>query len=314
MKLVSIIMSVYNEKQDWLKKSIESILNQTYDNFEFIIILDNPNNFEAIKLINLYMNNDNRVVFLQNSRNIGLSESLNKGIRIAKGEYIARMDADDISVLDRIEKQVKYIEKNNIELVSSNIIYVNEEEKEIKRSNFKNGSHTENKKLIMEYDSFIHPTWLLKKRIIDKIGCYRKVNSAEDYDLICRILVNNYKCFVIDEYLLYYRVRENGITNSNKFRQIYETERIKNEYAKSLITNKNYINKMNFDKFDANDFEKFCNSIKKIKKAKEYKKQKKNFKYYIYVIESIIKYNKRLVLKLNIVLAKWSITIKSKLK
>src|SRR5690348_17026682 len=106
-------MSVYNEQDDWLKQSIESILNQTYQYFEFIIVLDNPNNKAAKRLLERYQQIDNRIKLIYNEENIGLTNSLNKALEVAKGTYIARMDADDISDPRRFEIQYNYFKDHN---------------------------------------------------------------------------------------------------------------------------------------------------------------------------------------------------------
>ena len=100
--LVSIIMSVYNS-EDYLKEAIDSILGQTYANLEFIII-DDASTDRSLDIVKSY--NDKRILLIKNEVNIGLAASLNKGIEIARGKYIARMDSDDISLPERCEKQV----------------------------------------------------------------------------------------------------------------------------------------------------------------------------------------------------------------
>ncbi|HDL4956660.1 TPA: glycosyltransferase, partial [Mannheimia haemolytica] len=97
-KKISVVMSTYNEPVEWVEKSIRSILNQTYDNIEVIVICDNPDNKGIVDLLNLIKEGDNRVVLHFNERNKGLIYSLNKAINLSSGEYIARMDADDISL------------------------------------------------------------------------------------------------------------------------------------------------------------------------------------------------------------------------
>ncbi|MEW8956830.1 glycosyltransferase family 2 protein, partial [Clostridium sp.] len=109
---ISIIMAAYNETRQWLSKAIESILNQSYRDFEFIIILDNPKNQELKDLITEYLKKDGRIKFFINEENLGLIKSLNKGIKEAKGEYIGRMDADDICYLNRLQVQLDFLESN----------------------------------------------------------------------------------------------------------------------------------------------------------------------------------------------------------
>lgn len=104
--LVSVIMTNYNTPKDYLRQAIESILNQTYTDFEFIII-DDASTDDSLSVIESYK--DDRIVILKNKENIGLTKSLNIGLGICKGEFIARMDSDDISEPQRFEKQVEFL-------------------------------------------------------------------------------------------------------------------------------------------------------------------------------------------------------------
>src|SRR5690625_452840 len=97
---ITVLMSIYNEDMLWLRDSIESILNQTYQNFEFIIINDNPSNDINKVILKEYIKKDNRIKIIENDTNLGLTLSLNKGLRESTGLYIARMDADDIAHKD----------------------------------------------------------------------------------------------------------------------------------------------------------------------------------------------------------------------
>ena len=111
--LVSVIMSNYNTPEEFLRASIESVLNQTYSNFEFIIV-DDCSTDNSLEIIKSYQ--DERIVVLENKENLGITKSLNRGLEIAKGEYVARMDADDISFPKRFETQVEYL-KNNPQVI-----------------------------------------------------------------------------------------------------------------------------------------------------------------------------------------------------
>ena len=124
---ISVIMSVYNEKKEWLQMSINSILNQSFKNFEFIIVLDNPDNIELKAVLEQFAAKDSRIKLIYNKKNMGLVYSLNSALKVAKGEYIARMDADDISELDRLEVQYNYFEQNpDIDFVSGFIRIIDE--------------------------------------------------------------------------------------------------------------------------------------------------------------------------------------------
>lgn len=102
---VTVLMAEYNTKEEELRKSIESILNQTYENFEFLII-DDCSDKKSEQIIKSY--NDDRIKFYRNEENLGLAKSLNKGLELASTDYIVRMDTDDIAHIDRIEKQINF--------------------------------------------------------------------------------------------------------------------------------------------------------------------------------------------------------------
>lgn len=218
--LISIVMSTYNESEKELKEAIESMLNQTYNNFEYIIILDNPENKEHIQIINDYCLKDKRIKFIINEKNIGLALTLNKGIKYSNGQYIARMDADDISMNNRLEKQLNYMEENKqIDILSTNKIDINSNNEVI---NVASSLPTEDTKIkkILEITSIIaHSGAFFRKESIEKIGCYRNFPASQDYDLWLRASYFGLKFAIIDEPLIKYRIRDNNITNTNPLKQ-----------------------------------------------------------------------------------------------
>ncbi|UOQ50327.1 glycosyltransferase [Gracilibacillus caseinilyticus] len=221
--LISVIMSTYNENRSELFDSINSILNQSYKNLEFIIVLDKPDNFEIKKILDEFKINDSRIKVIFNKKNLGLAESLNEGIYTAKGTFLARMDADDIAFPDRIEKQLNYIKNYDFDMISTNRIDIDESGKEIsnKSSLPKN---SEIHKLLPVGNFINHPTVFIKKEVIKKVGGYRNFKSAQDYDLWLRLLSSGYKIGILDEPLLYYRIRNQGISQSDKYRQFLFTQ------------------------------------------------------------------------------------------
>lgn len=132
---ISVLTTVYNGER-FLKETIESVLNQTFKNFEYIIVNDGSTD-NTKKIIKEYMNKDNRIVYLENEINKGfdnLHNILNMGLKIAKGKYAAILDGDDISHSQRLEKQFNYLESNlHIFLVGSSAIYIDEKGTEIRR-------------------------------------------------------------------------------------------------------------------------------------------------------------------------------------
>ena len=112
MPQISVIKSVYKEPLDWMAQSIDSILNQIYSDFEFLIVDDNPTDDKLIYFLNDYQKKDSRIKIIVNEQNVGLTKSLNIAIKQAQGKYIARMDADDISCKNRFQVQYDYMEQH----------------------------------------------------------------------------------------------------------------------------------------------------------------------------------------------------------
>ena len=114
---ISVIMSIYKEPTEWIRQSIDSILGQSFRDFEFIIVNDNPFREENSLLLEDYMRKDSRIIVITNETNLGLTKSLNRALEKARGEFIARMDADDISSLKRFEKQITFL-KNHPSIIA----------------------------------------------------------------------------------------------------------------------------------------------------------------------------------------------------
>ena len=212
--LISVIMSVYNS-DEYLELSIDSILNQTYKDFEFILI-DDGSTDRSVEICKRYADADSRIIFLQNEKNLGLGESLNKGIKIAKGEYIARQDADDISTLDRFEIQLKYaLENKHIDMIGSNcyVIDINGE------TVFKDTSFSKEANfidaLLNERAIFPHGSAFLKKDKLIEAGLYDpRFYYTQDGELWLRLITRGATAHVIEEPLYYYRV--SPIANGNR--------------------------------------------------------------------------------------------------
>ena len=233
--MISVIMSTYKEYERLLRESIESILNQTYRDFEYIIILDYPDNDVHKSVIEEYALKDDRIHFYINEKNMGLTDSLNRGLSLCHGEYIARMDADDISLPDRLERQMKYLEKNHYDLIGGITEMINE-----------NGSllysiksvPTDPKKInkALRYSQCIaHPTWLGRKEVFEKNAGYRHMPLCEDYDFTLRAVLNGFVISNLNEAVLKYRMTSNSISRSNLFEQYLYMSYITNEYKNKGI-------------------------------------------------------------------------------
>lgn len=180
--LVSVIMSVYKEPVEWLRQSIDSILYQTFKDFEFIIISDNPSYIEGNSLLKKYAEKDSRIILVFNEENIGLTKSLNKGLGIAKGKYIARMDADDVSLKDRLEVQVEYLMAHKeISVCGMGIIFMGQSKFCKKHYPVE---HDDVCNYMLFENPFAHPVVMYRKIVNGWAVRYdESINKAQDYKL-----------------------------------------------------------------------------------------------------------------------------------
>lgn len=235
-ELISVIMSAYNEKIEWFEKSIRSILNQSYKNIELILIVDNPNNTDLIKLAKKYEKDDRRVRLIINKENRGLVYCLNKGLKISKGKYIARMDADDISNVERLMIQKRYFDNDdNIVLIGTQANFIDEYGTVLDKEDKVPTKYIIIKNLIRYRNVFYHPSIMFKREAVINIGGYRDIKYAEDYDLITRILMQGYKVENLEECLLSYRLRRNSISRTNVKIQLNSEKFIKKNYKNNDI-------------------------------------------------------------------------------
>lgn len=210
-------MSVYKEPIDWLRATVESILNQTFADFNYIIIVDNPDNIEAINVLNEYASKDSRIQIYVNGKNMGLVKSLNRGLQYCDSEIVARMDADDIAHLDRFEKQLKYMLEMDYDIIGAdyNIFHDDVIERTAR------GPYTDEVcKKILRYESCVaHPLWMVRKEVYDKLQGYREIDSCEDLDFLIRAAIAGYKIGNAPHVLLEYRNNPNSITHEKTAKQ-----------------------------------------------------------------------------------------------
>lgn len=207
--LVSVIMPVFNGEK-YLHDAIESILNQSFSDFEFIIINDGStdSSFQIIKCFN-----DDRIKVID-QKNLGLIHSLNNGLNIAKGKWIARMDADDIAYPNRLEEQIKYIDEK-IAVIGCQAIIINSNGQKIGETRFDQNSEIIYKKLLRLQSSIIHPGALINKEKLLIVGGYdQKMKFSEDFDLWIR-LSRIGKLININKSLLSLRKHDSNISKIN---------------------------------------------------------------------------------------------------
>lgn len=223
LPLVSVIMPVFNA-QKYVASAIRSILNQKYKNFELIIIDDHSID-GSLQILNKFK--DHRIRVIKNKQNVGVTKSLNKGFKLANGEFIARMDADDISLPTRLERQITFIQRHpDVGVIGTNIEIINESGKLLlnKKTNFQENVYS----ALAFSNPILHPTVFMRKNIIKKYGGYDEtLNGAEDYDLWLR-LSRYTKVVNLPEVLLHYRLHIQGVSYK-------DIERIQTAFLKTQI-------------------------------------------------------------------------------
>ncbi|MCD4711905.1 MAG: glycosyltransferase [Clostridiales bacterium] len=200
--VISVIMGVYN-CESTIKRSIESILNQTYSDWE-LIICDDYSTDQSYMIANEYAHKYENITVIKNESNKGLAYTLNKCLEVAKGKYIARMDSDDISLNTRFEKQIEFLQKNKeYEVVGSSVILYDDSGD----ISIRNTIEIPNKYDLIKTVPFIHPTIMIYKEIYDNLNGYtvsKRTRRGQDADFWFKFYSNGYKGYNIQEPLLKY--------------------------------------------------------------------------------------------------------------
>lgn len=217
---VTVVMSVYNGEST-VCKAIESILQQSFKDFEFIII-DDGSSDGTPAILEEYKKKDNRIVFVSQSRK-GLTYSINHALKIAKGKYILRQDADDISLSERIKRQLEYIEENNLDIVSSYAYLVNRRGAFLKIIKSPSG-HSEIVRALEKYNCILHPALMFRKEAATSIGSFNEhFELAQDYEFYLRGILNGLKFGVIPEPLVQMTFNASSLTVQKRRQQLLYT-------------------------------------------------------------------------------------------
>lgn len=234
MPEISVIMGVYNSpNKSILKQAIESILNQTFTDFEFIIC-DDGSIDDTFDFLLEYKKKNKKIILIKNKKNSGLAATLNHCLKYANGVYIARMDGDDISRPDRLEKEINFLKNNSAYgFVGSEIKLIDEysgvwgKRDLIREPKSKDFLFTQ---------PFVHASVLVKKEIYDKVNGYRvskETLRAEDYDLFMRLYSLGIVGYNLEEYL--YLVREDkNAYRRRKYRYRFDEAKVRYIGFKSL--------------------------------------------------------------------------------
>ncbi|MDR2977516.1 MAG: glycosyltransferase [Streptococcaceae bacterium] len=229
---ISVLMTIFEEPIEWVKLSIESLAEDLDLGDEVIVIVDNPM-YSFINQLEYIVSKDERFSVYINEKNIGLSKSLNRAFQVAKGLFIARMDADDVVIKGRFSKSLSYLQKNSLDFVSTGIIEIDKNGEPINQisSNF---SYVGNNNLIksLKYQNMLwHPTWLIRREVFEKNDGYRDIFGAEDYDFIVRALLSGFSIGVLQKPLLYKRISSKAISGKYAYVQFLNAELIRKQLS-----------------------------------------------------------------------------------
>lgn len=229
MPKVSVIMPAYNAEK-YIKEAIDSILSQTFQDFEFIILNDCSQD-DTENIILSYQ--DDRIVYLRNEKNMGVAATLNRGLVVAKGEYIARMDSDDISLPDRLAKQAAYLDSHPDVAILGTALERFGEDIPAQLRSF--SSDPQQMKIALFFScGLAHPTIMMRAAVIQSLGGYDLAyEGLEDYELWCRV-TRQHQVTALPEVLFRYRVHAGQVTRNPSEKYLSRMRSLKNRQLAEL--------------------------------------------------------------------------------
>lgn len=262
MPKISVILPVYNSEK-YLIDSLESLSKQTFRDFEIIAINDGSTD-GSLEILKKYASNEPRLRIISRE-NKGITKTLNEGIELSKGEYIARMDADDICYPLRFEKQLEYLAENELDVCGTKYERI--------------GTQTGIPNLPIDCNdcyfhlllgsAMAHPSILIKSSVLKKYKYSENFKYAQDYELWCRMAINKVKMGNVPEVLLKYRYSSNNISGSKKNEQIYFASSAGKNYWHNVSISKGIPYPVCVIDLLNNDFEDLKNSLRSLLKLQE---------------------------------------------
>ena len=230
---ISLIMSVYNG-EDYIGEALDSVLGQSFAEWELVVINDCSTDSTG-EILKKYEELDQRIKVHTNETNLRLPSSLNKALSLSNGKYIARMDADDICLPDRLEKQYAFMEENPDVALSS-----------CRFMTLKNGVISSGgcggrcdfesiKGLLLVTNPILHPGIIAKAEVIKKLGYDKNFTCTEDMELWTRFVINGYKVEILPEYLMIYRLHDKQITGTTLKTQREEIKTVQKAYFSHVL-------------------------------------------------------------------------------
>ncbi|MDB3972300.1 glycosyltransferase [Candidatus Thioglobus sp.] len=240
---ISVVMSVFNGER-YLEDSIKSILNQSYRDIEFIIINDGSTDC-TLEIIKRYQNADNRIILID-QENMGLTKSLNVGLKHVTGDYVARMDADDISTPDRFTLFLKFMRiNNNVSIYTTPALMINKNETSMRviPNYFRRNGF--NQVMLNYHNSLIHGALIIKTNLIKKFKYNEAFGYSQDFELYHRLMRNKHSISYDKNNITYkLRIHTNSISNTHSseqlklYRQIFNDNNLK--FYEVTLLNKVY--------------------------------------------------------------------------
>jgi len=241
---VTIFTPNYNNSK-YISETIESVINQDYPNFEYLII-DDSSSDQSWKIIQNYAKKDKRIKIIRNERNMGIVKTRNEGFknRSPGSKYFAIIDSDDISLVNRLRIQVEFLENNlNYGLVGSNVLIIDEDSLIIGYRDYPSNDN-EIRKKIMRYNPFAQSSIIIRTKVINQTGLYdEKWHVCQDYDYWLRIGMN-WKLANIDKPLIKYRISKTQVKFTKLKDTILNTYLIQNKAIKKYGYKDNFVNKL----------------------------------------------------------------------
>ncbi|MGK8802556.1 glycosyltransferase family 2 protein [Acinetobacter seifertii] len=252
--LITVLMPVYNVEK-FVEAAVHSIISQSYRKLQIIIIDDCSTDGTYNKILNL-SRLDSRILLLKNNENLKIVKTLNKALNFAEGDYIARMDGDDICSIDRLEKQIKFLLDNpEYSLVGSSVRTIDEYDNVIGKQEMPNSWKKIQK--TVKYSTPVLHIWLAKRELYTQLGGYREIPGAEDYDFILRMHSIGCKYTNLESFDYSVRLRAGNTNSTMGFKQ-----RLMSNYVLKLFDKrKNNLE----DNFSEKDLKKYMEKYSKYK-------------------------------------------------
>lgn len=284
---ISVVMPAYREKPEQIKLAVESILNQTLTDFDYIIILDDPTNHELEALILGYASKDARIRFYINEKNSGCPFSKDRGVRLAETEYVAIMDADDVAWPQRLEKQLNKLEQEHLDIIAGYVRVIDDLGNPLYNMDNLPKTHEQICAKMKINNCMPHPTWCLRKSAYLKLNGYADMQGCEDYDFLNRAIWEGYKLGTVDEIILDYRLSSESVSRNSLYKQYLMFQYVQGKYYKAKWKYQDF-DVFYKEKYTEKKAEKYSKASVLFERAVAAKAHKKYFGMLRYLLQSVL--------------------------